>query len=121
MRTANPISGSKGSTIAVVVVCAIGVATTALLPSIELSMTDSCEIAGPIQKLKSAVQGQRYWVKRLQLLDEEVRYLEAQPERITVEVGHQKFSPIVSDHKSMPIAVRWFPALGIRHKSRDSS
>jgi hypothetical protein len=121
MRTANPISGSKGSTIAVVVVRAIAVATTALLPSTELSITDSCQIAGPIQKLKSAGQGQRYWVTQLQLLDEEVRYLEAQPERLTVEVGHQKSSPIVSDHKSMPIAVRWFPALGIRHKSRDSS
>jgi hypothetical protein len=65
--------------------------------------------------------GQRYWVTRLQRLDEEVRYLEAQPERHTVEVGHQKSIPIVSDHKSMPIAGRWFPALGIRHKSRDSS
>jgi hypothetical protein len=65
--------------------------------------------------------GHRYWVTQLQLLAEEVRYLEAQPERLTVEVGHQKSSPIVSDHKSMPIGVRWFPALGIRHKSRDSS
>jgi len=65
--------------------------------------------------------GQRYWVTRLQRLDEEVRYLEAQPEGHTVEVGHQKSIPIVSDHKSMPIAGRWFPALGIRHKSRDSS
>ena len=88
MRTANPISGFKGNTIAVVVVRAIAVATTALLPSIELSITDSCQIAGPIQKLKSAGQGQRYWVKQLQLLDEEVRYLEGQPERLTVEVGH---------------------------------
>jgi hypothetical protein len=55
MRTANPINGSKGSRIAVVVGCTIAVATTALLPLIELSITDSCQIAGPIQKLKSAV------------------------------------------------------------------
>jgi hypothetical protein len=33
--------------------------------------------------------------------------VEAQPERMTVEVGHQKSSPIMSDHKSMPIAGRW--------------
>ena len=121
MRTANPISGSKGSTIAVVVGCAMAVATAALLPSLELSVTDSRQIAGPGQKLKSVVQGQRYRVTQLQLLAEEGRYLEVQPERFTVEVGHQKSSPIVSDHKSMPIGVRWFPALGIRHKSRDSS
>jgi hypothetical protein len=121
MRTANPISGSKGSTIAVVAGCTIAVALAAVLPSIELSITDSRQIAGPIQKLKSAVQGHRYWVTQLQLLAEEVRYREAQPGRLTVEVGHQKSSPIVSDHKSMPIGVRWFPALGIRHKSRDSS
>lgn len=70
MRTANPISPSKGITIAVVVGCAIAVATTALLPSTELSITDSCQIDGPIQKLMSALQGQRYWVKQLQLLDE---------------------------------------------------
>jgi hypothetical protein len=88
MRTANPISDSQESTIAVVVGCAIAVATTELLPSKELSITDSCQIACLIQKLTSAVQGQRYWVKQLQLLDEEVRYVEAQPERITVEVGH---------------------------------
>ena len=69
--------------IAVAVGCAIALATTALLPSTELSITDSCQIDGPIQKLKSAVQGQRYWVNQLQLLDEEVRYLETQPERIT--------------------------------------
>ena len=73
--------------IAVVVGCAIAVVTTALLPSTELSITDSWQIDGPIQKLKSALQGQRYWVKQLQLLDETVRDLEAQPERITVEVG----------------------------------
>ena len=121
MRTANPISGSKGSTTAVVVGCAIAVATAALLPSIELSITDSRQIAGTREKLKSAVQGQRYRVTQLQLLAEEVRYVGAQPERLTGEVGHQKSSPIVSDHKSMPIGVRWFPALGIRHKSRDSS
>ena len=95
--------------------------TTALLLSTELSLTDSCQIDGPIRKLKSVVQGQRYWVKQLQLLDEKVRHLEAQPDRIIVEVGHQKSIPIMSDHKSMPIAGRWFPALGIRHKSRDSS
>lgn len=77
MRATNPISPSKGITIAVVVGCAIAVVTTALLPSTELSITDSCQIDGPIQKLKSAVQGHRYWVKQLQLLDEEVRYLEA--------------------------------------------
>ena len=82
MRIANPISGSKGIMIAVVVGCAIAVATTALLPSTELSITDSCQIAGPMQKLKSAVQGQRYWVKQLQLLDENVRDLETLPERI---------------------------------------
>ena len=99
----------------------MAVATAALLPSIELSVSDSRQIAGPGQKLKSVVQGQRYRVTQLQLLAEEGRYLEVQPERFTVEVGHQKSSPIVSDHKSMPIGVRWFPALGIRHKSRDSS
>ena len=121
IRAANPINGSKGGTIAVVVGCAIAVAPTAVHPSIALSIPDSCQIAGPIQKLKSAVQSQRYCVEQLQLLDEEVRYPEARPERLTVEVGHQKSSPIVSDHKSMPIAGRWFPALGIRHKSRDSS
>lgn len=33
--------------------------------------------------------------------------MEAQPERMIVEVGHQKSSPIMSDHKSMPIAGRW--------------
>jgi hypothetical protein len=121
MRTANPISGSKGSTIAVVVGCAMAVATAALRPSIELSITDSRQIAGSRQKLKSAVQGHRYRVTQLQLLADEVRYLEVQPERLTGEVDHQKSSPIVSDHKSMPIGVRWFPALGIRHKSRDSS
>ena len=38
-----------------------------------------------------------------------------------VKVGHQKSTPIMSDHKSMPVAGRWFPALGIRHKSRESS
>ena len=113
VRTTNPLSGSKGITIAVV--------TTALLPSTALPSTDSCQSDGPIQELKSAVQGKHGWVKQLQLLDEEVRHLEAQAERITVEVGHQKSIPIISDHKSMPIAGRWFPALGIRHKSRDSS
>ena len=113
--------GSTGSTIAVVDGCAIAVAIAAVLPSLELSITDLRQIAGPIQKLKSAVQGYRYWVTQLQFLAEEVRYLEVQPERVTVEVEHQKSSPIVSDHKSMPIGVRWFPALGIRHKSRDSS
>jgi hypothetical protein len=45
------------------------------------------QLSSPIQKLKSALQGQRYWVKQLQLLDETVRDLEAQSERITVEVG----------------------------------
>ena len=49
MRTANPISPSRGITIAVVVGCAIAVATTALLPSTELSSTDSCPSNGPIQ------------------------------------------------------------------------
>ena len=39
----------------------------------------------------------------------------------SVEVGRQKSHPIMSDHKSMPVAGRWFPTLGIRHKSRDSS
>ena len=29
--------------------------------------------------------------------------------------------PIMSDHKSIPVAGRWFSALGIRYKSRDSS
>ena len=47
-RTANPISGSKGTIIAVVVGCAIAAATTALLPSTELSITDRCQSAGPI-------------------------------------------------------------------------
>ena len=77
MRTANPISGSKGSAIAVVVGCAMAVAATALLPSMALSITDSCQSAGPIQKPKSAVQGHRFWVKQLQLLDDEMQYLEA--------------------------------------------
>jgi hypothetical protein len=36
-------------------------------------------------------------------------------------IGYQKSTPIMSGHKSMPVAGRWFPALGIRHKSRDSS
>jgi hypothetical protein len=112
--------GSKGSTIAVAVGCAIAVATAAVLPSIELSITDSRQIAGPI-KAEVRRSGHRYWVTQLQFLADEVRYLEVQPERLTVEVEHQKSSPIVSDHKSMPIGVRWFPALGIRHKSRDSS
>jgi len=121
MRTTNPNSGSKGSTIAVVVGCAIAVPTAVVLPSLELSITDSRQIAGPRQKLKSDVQGHCYRVTRLQFLAEEVRYLEVQSEWFTVEGDHQKSSPIVSDHKSMPIAGRWLPALGIRHKSRDSS
>jgi len=49
VRTTNPISGSKGITIAIVDGCAIAVVTTALLPSTELSITDSCQIDGPIQ------------------------------------------------------------------------
>ncbi len=121
MSPANPISRSKEITIAVVLGCAIAVATTALLPSTELAITDSCQIAVPIQKLKSVAQGSRFWDTQLQLLDEEVRYVEARPERIAVEVGLQKSIPIISDHKSMPIAGRWFPTFGIRHKSRDSS
>jgi hypothetical protein len=98
MRTTNPISASKGITIAVIVDCAIAVVASTLLPSTALSFTDSCQIDGPIQKLKSAVQGKRYWVKQLRLLDEEVRYLEALAERMTVEAGHQKSIPIMSDH-----------------------
>jgi hypothetical protein len=72
----------KRKAIAVIGGSAIAITITALLPSTELSINDSCQISGPIQKLKSGVQGQRYWTKQLQLLDEEVRYLEAQPERI---------------------------------------
>jgi hypothetical protein len=83
MSTTNSINAFKGITIAVVVGSAIAAATTALLPSTEISITDSCQIDSRIQKLKSAVQGQRYWVKQLQLLDDKVRYLEVQPERIT--------------------------------------
>ena len=127
MRTANPISGSKGGTIAVVVGCGIAVATTALLPSTELSITDLCQISGPIQPLKSAVQGQRYWVKQRQLLDETVRDLEVQPERITVEVGLRhlrQFRPQVSlahahgvsthnhlCHFSRPCTIRMSPTM----------
>ena len=49
VRTTNPISGSKGITIAVVVGCAIAVVSTALLPSTALPSTDSCQSDGPIQ------------------------------------------------------------------------
>jgi hypothetical protein len=57
----------------------------------------------------------------LPLIGKEPDKKKAQPETIPVAVGHQKSIPIMSDHKSMPIAGRWVVALGIRHKSRDSS
>ena len=80
MRTTNSISTSKRITIVVFLGCAIAVATTALLPSTELTITDSCQISGPMQKLKSVAQGSRFWDKQLQLLDDTVQDLEAQPE-----------------------------------------
>jgi hypothetical protein len=49
VRTTNPINGSKGITIAVVVGCAIAVVSTALRPSTTLPSTDSCQSDGPIQ------------------------------------------------------------------------
>lgn len=54
--------------IAVVGSCAITMATIALLPPTELSVSDLCEIDSPIQKLKSTVQARCYWIKQLQVL-----------------------------------------------------
>lgn len=75
------LQNRKRKAIAVLFGCAIPIVVIALLPPTELSFNDSCQISGPIQKLKSSVQGKHYWAKQLQLLDEEVRYWEAQPER----------------------------------------
>jgi hypothetical protein len=52
----------------------------ALIPSTQLSIDDSCHISGRIEELKTRIQGKRYWVNQLQMLDKEVRYLEASPE-----------------------------------------
>jgi len=62
--------------------CAIVIAAVAFFPTTELSFNESCEVAGSIQKLKSIVQGKRYWTMQLQLLDQEVQYLDTLPERI---------------------------------------
>ena len=72
----------KRKAAAILFSCAIAIAIISLFPSTELSINDSCQISGPLQKLKSIVQGRRYWAKQLQLLDQEMQYLEAQPEKI---------------------------------------
>lgn len=74
------LQNRKWEVIAILLVCVVAVG--ALLPSTELSINDSCEVTGPIQKLKSITQGERYWVKQLELLDKKVRYLEEYPEII---------------------------------------
>lgn len=53
-----------------------------MLPSNTLSINDNCEVLGPIQKLKSIVQGKGYWVGQLRLLDQEIVDLETQPDII---------------------------------------
>lgn len=79
------LQGRKRKVLAGLGGSAIAITITALLPSTELSINNSCQISGPIQKLKSGVQGQRYWAKQLQLLDEEVLDLMTRPERIRKE------------------------------------
>lgn len=55
---------------------------TLIVPSTQLAFTDSCQIDGPIQKLKALVQGRRYWANQLALLDAEIQRLESQPDTI---------------------------------------
>jgi arsenate reductase-like glutaredoxin family protein len=59
----------------------ITITILALVPSTHLSIDDSCNISGPIEKLKLGIQGKRYWANQLQLLDNTVQDLEAQPEK----------------------------------------
>lgn len=66
----------KRGVVVILLVSIVVITIAALLPASELSISDSCEVAGPIQKLKSITQGKRYWVKQLQLLDKEIPSLE---------------------------------------------
>lgn len=68
--------------LAAILCCAVVLGTAAALPSDILSINDKCEVSGPIQKLKSIVQGKGYWVGQLQLLDQEIIQLETQPDMI---------------------------------------
>ena len=66
----------KREVVAILLISIVAIVTAALLPASELSINDSCEVTGPTQKLKSIIQGKRYWVKQLQLLDNEMPYRE---------------------------------------------
>ena len=66
--------------VAILLVSIVAIVIAALLPANSLSLNDSCEVTGPVQKLKSTIQGKRYWVKQLQLLDKEIPLLERQLE-----------------------------------------
>lgn len=70
------LQNRKREVVAILLVSIVGIVIAALLPVSELSINDSCEVTGPIQKLKSAIQGKRYWIKQLQLLDKEIPSLE---------------------------------------------
>ncbi|MEX2164004.1 MAG: hypothetical protein WD823_07150 [Sulfuricaulis sp.] len=91
----------KRKAIAVLLVGIVATAIAALLPASELSINDSCEVSGPIQRLKSIIQGKRFWVKQLQLLDNEVRHLEELPERIrsTQVVVNEKTKDILKQNE----------------------
>lgn len=95
MSKANLVINSKRISIAVALLSVFALITAALLPSTELSITDSCQIDGPMQKLKSVAQGARFWDRQLQLLDETVGDLEAQPgkmrkaQQMAVEKTHE--------------------------------
>lgn len=68
--------------LAVMLCCAVVLGAAAALPSNILSINDNCEVSGPIQNLKSIVQGKGYWVGQLRLLDQEIIHLETQPDII---------------------------------------
>jgi len=89
-------------------------AMAALLPTTELSINDSCEVTGPIQKLKSITQGERYWVKQLELLDKKIRYLEEYPEiiRSTQKMADKEFKNILEkSEKDMEETYSKYPEL----------
>jgi hypothetical protein len=103
----------KRKAISVIGAVVVTISIAAILPSTELSINKSCDISGPAQKLKLAVQGKRYWAKQLELLDDEVRDIETHPERMRrLQIANEGMSEILEKHRqSMEELYSKFPEL----------
>ena len=71
----------KNAIILVIVSAIVAVVLEAVNPASELLISNTCKPEGHIAKLKSFVQGSKFWAGQIEHLDRRVRFLETEPER----------------------------------------